>query len=279
MIICNLELLNKYKYPFSCLYSYEVVKPLGRVEIVTSPYVTESTRIAFIVPVFEHQIEDAQLFVHRYEQTCMASRDTTFLLLVFVYRADSPNKGDADVFGRLKTLANNLTEQYHLQASRVAWLSVRLPASLSEAADPAEVMASSTYGRSELLSLVVIDLALPKIGLKSLVLVASVGASFRVEFLNRVRMNTIEGFQVFSPVAFRTYPCKWTGLCKECDTCDVSSSSGYFDRHNTDVVAFYSQDYVDGKFEMIYLHLNSSETFLFFFGSPQSTPPSRADRS
>lgn len=232
--------------------SYEVVKPLGRVEIVTSPYVTESTRIAFIVPVFEHQIEDALLFVHRYEQTCMASRDATFLMLVFMYRMDSPNKGDADVFGRLKTLANNLTEQYHLQASRVAWLSVRLPFGLSEPSDPADMMASSTYGRLELLSLIVIDLALPKIGLKSLILVSSVGASFKAEFLNRVRMNTIEGFQVFSPVAFRTFPCKWTGLCKECDTCDVSSSSGYFDRHNTDVVSFYSQDYVDGRLKVCY---------------------------
>jgi len=60
-------------------------------------------------------------------------------------------------------------------------------------------------------------------------------------------MNTIQGFQVYSPIGFMMYPCKWTALCKECDTCDVSQSSGYFDRINYDVVSFYSRDYVDAR--------------------------------
>lgn len=60
-------------------------------------------------------------------------------------------------------------------------------------------------------------------------------------------MNTVQGFQVFSPIGFVNYPCKYTNLCKECDSCDVSQSAGYFDRENTDIISFYSRDYVDGK--------------------------------
>lgn len=60
-------------------------------------------------------------------------------------------------------------------------------------------------------------------------------------------MNTIQGFQVFSPIGFMNYPCAYTNLCKECESCDVSQSGGYFDKHNYDVVSFYSRDYVDGK--------------------------------
>lgn len=66
------------------LKSFEVVKPLGRVEVVPSPYVTESTRIAILVPVFEHQVPDALDFVAQYERICMHNQDNTFLLLVSV---------------------------------------------------------------------------------------------------------------------------------------------------------------------------------------------------
>lgn len=63
--------------------SFQIVKPLGRVEVVPSPYVTESTRIAILVPIFEHQLDDAMDFVVQYEKICMHNQDNTFLLLVF----------------------------------------------------------------------------------------------------------------------------------------------------------------------------------------------------
>lgn len=59
-------------------------------------------------------------------------------------------------------------------------------------------------------------------------------------------MNTVEGFQVFSPIGFEMYPCKFANLCKECETCDVSQSAGYFDTENNDIITFYSRDYVNG---------------------------------
>lgn len=65
--------------------------------------------------------------------------------------------------------------------------------------------------------------------------------------LPKVRMNTIQGFQVFSPIGFANYPCKYTKLCRECETCDVSQSAGYFDQENADIISFYSRDYVNGK--------------------------------
>lgn len=61
-------------------------------------------------------------------------------------------------------------------------------------------------------------------------------------------MSTIQGFQIFSPIGFVNYPCKLANFCKECDTCDVSQGTGYFDKENTDVIAFYSRDYVEGNY-------------------------------
>lgn len=64
------------------LFSFEAVKPLGRVEIVPSPYVTESTRVALLLPTFEHQTKDTLDFIAHYEKSCMEHQDNTFLMLV-----------------------------------------------------------------------------------------------------------------------------------------------------------------------------------------------------
>ncbi|XP_046801365.1 chondroitin sulfate glucuronyltransferase [Lucilia cuprina] len=231
----------------SIIKSFQIVKPLGRVEVVPSPYVTESTRIAILVPTFEHQLEDALDFITQYEKICMHNQDNTFLLMIFMYRYDSSSKGDTDPFKSLKTLALDLSSKYKTDGSRIAWVSIRLPSALSDPIPSEDVMLNSLYGHNEILSVAVADLALPKIGLESLVLMASNSITFKPDFLNRVRMNTIQGFQVYSPVGFMMYPCKLAGFCKECESCDVSQSTGYFDKWNYDVISFYSRDYVQAR--------------------------------
>ncbi|XP_055842343.1 chondroitin sulfate glucuronyltransferase [Episyrphus balteatus] len=244
----HLNFLDAKRYePRLVTKSFQVVKPLGRVEVVPSPYVTESTRIAIIVPAFEHLANDGVEFVRQYEKICMKNQDNTFLLMIFLYRYDSPSKGDNDPFRNIKNLALNLSTKYKTDGSRIAWLSIRLPAILSDVIMPEDIMLNSIYARNEILSLAVADLALPKIGLESLILMGSTSSVFKADFLNRVRMNTIQGFQVYSPIGFMMYPCKFAHFCKECETCDVSQSAGYFDRWNYDVIAFYSRDYVQAR--------------------------------
>ncbi|XP_055617714.1 chondroitin sulfate synthase 2 [Toxorhynchites rutilus septentrionalis] len=229
------------------LKSFEVVKPIGLIEIVPSPYVTESTRVAILLPTLEHQVPEALQFVQNYERVCMDNQDNTFLMLIFFYRMDTPSKGDDDVFLPLKNIALSLTDKHKQDGSRVAWVSIRLPPELSQPFNLNHLYSTSLYGPNQLLSFAATDLALRKIGLDSLVMICSSSATFRSDFLNRVRMNTIAGFQVFSPIGFTMYPCRWTKLCKECDGCDVGQSSGYFDRANYDVLSFYSRDYVESR--------------------------------
>ncbi|KAI9590041.1 hypothetical protein GQX74_008209 [Glossina fuscipes] len=206
--------------------SFQIIKPLGRVEVVPSPYVTESTRIAILIPTFEHQVEYAQDFIKHYESTCM--RDT-------------------DPFRDIKTLALDLSAKYKADGSRIAWVSIRLRPTLSNSVPDDHVMLNSLYGHNEILSIAVADLALPKIGLESLVLMASNSITFKPDFLNRVRMNTIQGFQIYSPIGFMLYPCRLASFCKDCESCDVSQGSGYFDKWNYDVISFYSRDYVQAR--------------------------------
>lgn len=96
-------------------------------------------------------------------------------------------------------------------------------------------------------------------------MIGSVAMTFKADFLNRVRMNTVQGFQIFSPIGFMMYSCEVTKLCKECDSCDVSQASGYFDKFNFDVLAFYSGDYVQGLPFGFYCRQKSIQN-LFLFG-------------
>ena len=191
---------------------------MGSVEIVPSPYVTESTRIAILLPVFEHQLLEANNFIKRYEKICMENQDNTFLMLVgsiipllllllllkllflliqiFIYHAETPSKGDEDVFNNLKNIALTLSEKYKADGSRIAWVSIRLPIEINQTFNYNDITLNTIYGKNEILSLAAVDLALRKIGLESLVMVCSNSMTFRADFLNRVRNNFLFNFQI-----------------------------------------------------------------------------------
>lgn len=103
-----------------------------------------------------------------------------------MYRYDSSSKGVTDPFKSLKSLALDLSSKYKTDGSRIAWVSIRLPYVLSDPVPAEYVMLNSLYGHDEILSVAVADLALPKIGLESLVLMASNSITFKADFLNRV---------------------------------------------------------------------------------------------
>lgn len=252
---------------------YEVVKPISLIQIIPSPYVTESTRISMIVPTFTHRIDETINFIARYEEICMQNKDSTTLMLVLLYNSNDSNRGESDVFYRLKNVAITTSKKIKNDDSRIAWVSIRLPPELDYTYEDSDELLSSLYAKQEILSLAVTDLALRKIGLDSLVLLFSNLVTFKNDFLNRVRMNTIQGFQIFSPIGFMQFPCKETGLCSICENCDVSQSSGYFDQKNYDVISFYSRDYVDGEFFVIFIYVaqNKLLTLISQFCSTKET--------
>lgn len=120
----------------------------------------------------------------------MEHQDNTFLMLVLLYRANSPNRNKEDIFAEPKRVALELSEKYKADGSRIAWVSIRLTEKFS-AMDPSaeSVMLRSMYGNNEILGLVATDQALRKIGLESLVMICSSSMTFRTDFLNRVTLH------------------------------------------------------------------------------------------
>lgn len=60
----------------------EVCKPLGKVEILPVPYVTENTRVNVILTVDSSKREAALNFLEQYATDCMEKKYKTFLMVV-----------------------------------------------------------------------------------------------------------------------------------------------------------------------------------------------------
>lgn len=59
-------------------------KLLGKVEMLTVPYVTENTRVHILLPVYTNEKEDAFRFLRQYKQICIDKKEKTMLMLVSV---------------------------------------------------------------------------------------------------------------------------------------------------------------------------------------------------
>ncbi|XP_050503243.1 chondroitin sulfate glucuronyltransferase [Diabrotica virgifera virgifera] len=209
---------------------FEVSKPLGNIELISVPYVTENSRVHIVLPVEDTDTAMAMEFLKSYAATIMDRKEKTFLLLVLFYQYNSDSKGTTDPYVDLKSFVTSSLTKYKNDDVKIAWLSIRLP----EAPNPLYIE------KYKALNFAVVDLALKKIGLDSLTLVLDVYSNVTVDFLNRVRMNTIQSFQIFSPVPFRQY----NPRVSQISTFDVNKISGHFDREEYKYISFYGKDYV-----------------------------------
>ncbi|XP_046743414.1 chondroitin sulfate synthase 2 [Diprion similis] len=211
----------------------EICKPLGKVEILPVPYVTENARVNLILTVNKFQKNETIKFLSHYAQTCMEKKDKTFLMVVLLYDINSPSKDKDDVFFDVKQHALSLTEKYKKDQSKVTWLSIRLPTTVS------------SIELEPLLKIAVTDLVVRKFSPESLILFVETEMELKVDYLNRVRMNTISQWQVFSPMPFAEYhpDIAYTDSKAKENELDVNRNYGRYDEYNFNHIAFYAKDY------------------------------------
>lgn len=215
----------------------EVCKPLGQTHILSVPYVTESARITILLPVLPdykdeltENAKEAMGFLNRYQNTCLEKGDKTFLLLVLIYTETAPSKGPDDPYEALKREALDLSDKYKESGGKVEWLSIRMPV-------PVESVSKSALRTAAL------ELGLNRFTRDTLVLWAVPDMEFSADFLNRVRMNTIQGRQAFSPMPFTRYAQYLHPKFVDKDGNKPQTNTGHFDRDNRNVLSVYRADY------------------------------------
>lgn len=214
----------------------ELCKPLGKVELLPIPYVTENTRVNLILPIHASERKAALNFIQQYTKVCMEKKDKTFLLLVFFYDPDAPGKGKSDdIYKDIKDIAISLSNRFHKDSSKIAWVSIKLPSFSSK----------YTIVNEALLDFAAADLSIKKLLPESLVLFCHPSMEIRQDYLNRVRMNTILQWQIFSPIPFIEMDPSIVyspDLVQPLEL-DINKNYGHFDGSNSKHISFYAKDY------------------------------------
>ncbi|XP_076242924.1 chondroitin polymerizing factor [Calliopsis andreniformis] len=210
----------------------EVCKPLGKVEILPVPYVTENTRVNVILNIDSTKKEAALQFLEQYAIECMEKKYKTFLMMVLLYDFNSPSKGKGDIFYDIKQYALMVAEKYKKNQSKITWLSIRLPSNVT------------TIDLNPMLDVAIADLCVKKFSPESLILFAETGIQLRLDYLNRIRMNTISQYQIFSPIPFVEFHPDIVHMndVKGIET-DINRNHGRYDEYNYNNIAFYVRDY------------------------------------
>ncbi|CAK9814853.1 Chondroitin sulfate synthase 2 [Anthophora plagiata] len=209
----------------------QVCKPLGKVEILPVPYVTENTRINIVLIIDSSKRQDALNFLEQYASDCMEKKYKTFLMMALLYNFDSTSKGREDLYYEIKQYALLLAEKYKKYQSKITWLSVRLPSN------------ATFLETNQLLNIAITDLCIRKFSPESLILFVETGIQLRLDYLNRVRMNTINQYQVFSPIPFVEYHPDVVHMNDVQVEADINRNHGRYDEYNYNNIAFYARDY------------------------------------
>uniref|UniRef100_A0A8D8M5D0 Hexosyltransferase n=1 Tax=Cacopsylla melanoneura TaxID=428564 RepID=A0A8D8M5D0_9HEMI len=211
----------------------QVCKPLGKIDILKVPYVTENTRINIILPVQLQDVDSALHYLQQYKKICMDKKEKSFLMLVLLYEPHLPGKDSKhDIYKKLKDKALSLSKDFKRDNHKITWLSIKLPKNSN----------LYTHVHDHLLNFAILDLALKKFSGDSLIFFTNPYTELYNDFLNRIRMNTIQGYQVFSPIPFSEYSPNITQ--HKSASIDINKNIGHFNVYNHDHISFYVKDYL-----------------------------------
>lgn len=207
----------------------EALRALGKVELVPMPYVTENTRLVVLLPVAVDDRAGAMLFLKNFAQTCLEKQDNTILVFLFL-QGQTAGDSQTDPYGALKNLINTYNNKYQTEGAKISYVGIK------------------SHDGTLPLTFGIIDLISKKFPPDTLFVVCQPGMEIRTEYLNRVRMNTIAGWQVFFPIPFAQYHPDIIYKAKTYpNAIEINKNYGHFDAHIFDYFSFYISDYLAGR--------------------------------
>ncbi|XP_071966247.1 chondroitin sulfate synthase 2-like [Antedon mediterranea] len=204
----------------------QLLRPLGPAEIINMPYVTEYNQVTIIVPVTINDREQLKVFLESYASVCLETHDNSALMLIFIYTpAEARVMAQDDIYSNIKQLVSHYVRKY--AGSRISWISVK-----TTIPSPIAIM----------------DVISAKHPPETLFFLSTVNAELSQEYLNRVRMNSILGYQVFFPIPFSQYDT--TIIYKDTpnpEKIEVSKNVGRFENLLYEHASFYNSDFVNAR--------------------------------
>lgn len=199
----------------------EACRPITHVDTVPMPYVTESSMVHIVLILRnEEEVGATEKFLESYAKNMMAKSDKSELSLI-ILNQDSKN---------FKAIAQNLNTMYKKHGSRISIITYKYSGSPNANMD-----------------FIAADLLSSKVGPETLLFVCNPYTQIFPDVLNRVRINTIAGWQIFSPIPFAEYnpDVSFPGLAKR-EALNISTNQGFYDINDSEHLSFYLADYLNG---------------------------------
>lgn len=204
------------------------------------PYVTESSFVRLVMIISdEEQVAPATKFVNYFAKNMISKSDKSELILMV----------PSWEFGDLRTLTKSLNAQYKKQGTKLSTVVYKADGSKN-------------------IEFLVMDTLSNKLGPEALVFLCNPFAELYPEVLNRVRINTISGWQVFSAIPFSEYnpAVSFMGMPRN-EMLNISTNQGFYDMFDSQHISFYMADYLNGN----YGPFKADDSLLnMFFLSPEN---------
>ncbi|KAM4687726.1 chondroitin sulfate glucuronyltransferase-like [Discoglossus pictus] len=199
-----------------------LLRPLGHVEILPMPYVTEATRVQLVLPLMPSDAGNVAGFLDAFATNILDPRENVGLTVLMTYNMGSPGQED-DVFEEVRVMVSELEKRYSPLRVEIISISMELSSQV-----------------------LLMDVVSKKHPVDTLFFLVSVWSEVTTEILNRCRMNAISAWQVFSPVHYQEYS---PDVVRHMFPAASSSSTdtmreGHFDQLSTSEFCFYNSDFM-----------------------------------
>ncbi|KAK7071304.1 hypothetical protein SK128_014616 [Halocaridina rubra] len=159
----------------------------------------------------------------------MEKDEHVYLLIVLLYYPEIDLDDEtSDPFKKIKDLTLKYNRKYQDSGSKVGWMAVQTLKHLPS-------------------DFAIMDLVIKKYSEDTIVFFTRHSPHFTNDFLNRVRMNTIHKWQVFSPVPFTLYHPSAVEENTSYQKLEVNRNVGHFDSLDFDHISFYIADYIAAR--------------------------------
>ncbi|XP_075441199.1 chondroitin sulfate glucuronyltransferase-like [Ascaphus truei] len=208
-----------------------LLRPLGRVEILPMPYVTEATRVQLVLPLTPTDAGHAAGFLDAFATNVLDPRENAALTVLLAYDAGSAGQAGRadDIFVEVRGMVSELERRYPPLHVALVSVSTELPSQVR-----------------------LMDVVSKKHPVDTLFFLVGVWSEVTGDALNRCRMNAISAWQVFSPVHYQEYS---QDVVHHPSPAPSSSSSdplrdGHFDSLSSSEFCFYNLDFMAARGRM-----------------------------
>ncbi|KAM8967228.1 chondroitin sulfate glucuronyltransferase-like [Pelodytes ibericus] len=199
---------------------FSVLRPLGRVEILPMPYVTEATRVQFVLPLITADVGQVAGFLDAFATNLLDPRENVALTVLLVYDEGFTHQ-EGDVFQEVRGMISELEKRYSLLQVELRSVHTEIPSQVR-----------------------LMDVVSKKHSVDTLFFLVGVLSELTGNALNRCRMNAINAWQVFSPVHYQEYSPDVVRRSFHAPSSEDLLRDGHFDRLSSSEFCFYNSDFM-----------------------------------